>query len=85
MSKASDLEKLHNKYDNLKEQEGEVKGGMTLILSQLKKLGINSIEEAEIFIQNKKKEKEKRTKKFDKLLTQISNLLKKRNEPRKTK
>ena len=76
MIKAKELDKLYKKYDALKEQEAKSKGGIDATLSQLKKLNINSIEEAKNVVRNKKIEMEKNSQKLDKLLIKANKLLK---------
>lgn len=75
--RASELERAYKKYDELKEKDIKLKGGIDTVLSQLKKLGINSIEEAETFIKSQNKEKNSLEQKFDALLLKIKKLLKK--------
>ena len=77
MNTAGELERLHFEYDRLKTKKSEIKGGLTIVLDQLKDYDITTIEGANKYI--KKKGKEKKTKKIElkSILKQISRLLKK--------
>ena len=75
MVTAKEIEALEDEYENLKKQESEINGSISAVMKQLKEYGIDSIEDAEKYIDEMTEKKNSNLYKLEKLIKQIKKLL----------